>query len=438
MSPNTIQFRRLFQRYIKYWMIFPVAFGLQSLLLLRTWLKSSPPPINGVSVMFQYGGWLTTQGAIPYYHFLEINPPLVYITTSILSFISLGETHTLHVLSVIIMFGSVIVISYTISSIVYINSKSHIAGFISGLSVYTFPAFYNSPMNGFRPATIGITVGLLGLYFVFKNKYVIAGIFAAASAGYWQLAIVFPGLVLFLTLTHNRGELKRTLLGMVCITLISVLPFIIFGVFDDVLLSVVYMPLAMGDEIALASNKPIQMRPFFFFWNLGYASLIVVIGLVYSIKRFSNLNQRWFTIGVGWLLIQVFILVYENWTDLQIIFVFAIIGFGYFVAHRSNQQQKIALVMVIIIIGLNVIWVGGITTINVDGTSVPPTKSDVAQKLNSIDDGGGSGGPSDRLSSSRSVYWNEELPQSCQDPDFVYQNAPINASGCGDYPLSDG
>ena len=125
--------------------------------------SGSQPPMSRDSALFEYIGWLITQGGIPYYTALDIKTPLSYYFSSGLWVVAGGNPLWQHRLAVFVMVAAQIGLSLAIAYLVYDTTNSAVGAAVSGLAIYTLPAMYIGGARGLRPKTLMALAGVVAL-----------------------------------------------------------------------------------------------------------------------------------------------------------------------------------------------------------------------------------------------------------------------------------
>lgn len=400
----------------RHWFLALVGLTLlvQGLSVWRAFSRPGRPALNVDSAFFQHAGWYVTQGAVPYADIWDIKPPLTIETTAVLSVLAGGAPFTHHLLSVAVTGGAAVGCSLLVGVLAYHLTEDAWASLGAGLVLLTVPGFYYLSANGFRPKYLTLCLGLAALALQLRDHPLLAGIAAAASAGYWQYGAIFALLVLGLAFERrDRATPAYALVGMAAVTMLVVLPVTVRGATVPMLVEVLYVPLTTRDAQTLLQ----RLGKLLFY--LAYALVPAVLGAYGLATNRDRLPERWWVyVGVGWGALQV-LLDLDSAPDLYLLVVFLALGVALFVADADSRTRQRLIAGLLGIALLNTLWVGGIvqnpTGQGTGATDATDTESgfDIGRLAESVDVSRPGNPPRHGIPPVRTLYWNNRVPPSC-------------------------
>ena len=418
-----------------HWLKILVAFSfiLQLGMIIRGFLKPGRPPL-GMGGLFQWGGWYWTQGGVPYYHFWDAKPPLIFETAAILSSVSGGNMYILHVLSVSVTSAAMVGTSIIIGLLAFQQTENELAGLTSGISIFMLPPYYLLSAQNLRPETMGVFFGLLSIYMYNQRNSILSGAFAAIGAGFWQLAIIFPAILLYRARDQDFNFIKKVFVSMGAVTLITLAPFIYEGVMHPLVMSTIVWPVTT--DVGTSGNIPLFLYPLRLLINMGYATPLFVICVVAPIAlRYNSVSDvTWVGVATG-LGVCLVMFTFENASDLYPLFAVSCITVGILYDQTQDRFNQIFISGVALLVALNMIWYGGTGIIPgvSSNDSLIPTQEDslkfaMSQSDNKI-------GSNSSPTYSHGYYWNKRMPGDCSDMPFGFHPTPeIDPPGCHELP----
>lgn len=291
-------------------------------------LSSDRPPLNVDGAVFEHSGWYITTGANPYIDVWDPKPPLVPETNTLFAYLSGGDMVLLHALAVLTTVLASIGTLYLTGLLTYRLTQNPTASLAAGCTPLLLEGYYALPAFGFRPKYVALFAGLLAIYLALDSRWLLAGAFSAASAGYWQFGAIFAAIVLGLAVQTQTGPLPRrsarVLAGMGGLTVVVLLPIVYWDALVPMFAEVVLAPIYTPD-----SGSPIR--------SLGRAALslefmllpVTLGGIGVLLRARDDLSGSWWVLAGGsWALLQVMFLDYDSYPDLYLGLVFASIGVG--------------------------------------------------------------------------------------------------------------
>ncbi|WP_276299028.1 DolP-mannose mannosyltransferase [Halorussus lipolyticus] len=397
-----------------------VPFVVASLLQLRATLPvltARRPPLGVDAWVFEYAGLISLQGSLPYVHIWDVKPPLTYATASGLAALAGGDPLVTHQLNVLVMGGLLVGVVTLASLLTYELTDDRTAGVVSGLAVPTFSLFYTFPAYGLRPKMYVMFFGLLGVYLCYRRRPFWSGLSAAAAAGYWQLGIVFPLLVVGLTVQHSRQrDLGRVVAGMVTVTALAVAPYVLAGEVTALLNQVVFAQL-FASESGTVLHRTLRARNM-----LGRASLFGALGCLGVVWAALRSRETWWVAaGTGLYLVQILELDLDGPPDLLPLYLFLAVGVGLLVSQASETDfgydgvpAVIAGVVVVAAVGLILGDLWALRGVEIVQYSAPQDLSD--------------------------LYWQAEIAESCHlrmshtEEVYLETIGAERSSACGQTP----
>lgn len=355
--------------------------------LFQTFWLHDPSKIHRDSKLFYHVGYLITTGHVPYVDVWEVKPPLTYETAAFISILGGGDPGQTHIIGVILTGIMVVGISIILYMIISTQFNNKWAGVLSGAVWLSLPAVHYFPALGFRVKYFALLFGLIGLYLALNNRPILSGITAAFGAAYWQFAIVFCVLTLWIFLIGSNNDKNRhewrgfryssligVLAGFLFAFIIVVGPIALAGGFYPMISEVIISGLIAGENA-----NPIR-RLGLGLLKLKSASPLVILGVV-SFVRLSKSDIRheiWITIGGILFAIQIFFLDFDGSPDLLGGYVFVALGIGALYAVSEGKRKDGIKIIVTICLLTSMIFMGGTGTIVRPIYEDRPSESDQA------------------------------------------------------------
>lgn len=223
-----------------------VALGVQGSALARVLPGEGPPPL-GDSIIFEYYGWRMARGAELYVDLWEVKPPTSFQTTALLAPLAGGDPHLYHSLVVAAtgaaLLGSVVLVGLLAVEV----TGRRWAGFLAGVATFAHPVVFVRATYGFKAKYFVVLAGLLAVYLLVRDRPFAGGVAAALATGYWQLAIVFPLVVLGMGLQRGgRRGLARVVGGGAAGSALTLAPVVLAGNLVPMLSQAVLAPALVG------------------------------------------------------------------------------------------------------------------------------------------------------------------------------------------------
>jgi hypothetical protein len=269
-----------------------------------------------------HGGWYMLNGGVPYVNIWDVKPPLAFEIPAILWMFSFGEPAVMYAFSVIITGVATCGIVLLVCILVEELTGDGWAGLIAGISTFAFPFLFYYPVKGFRPKSLVFLFGLLGLVLAIRDRPFMAGAIAAASAGLWQMAAIFPLLAIGIIIRRD-SSIRRLLAGEFVAMLVVTLPIVALGGGQEMLVETVLIPLTSTEGSSLGF---VAIKTVFLVAAAVPVLLAGFVGIIIATKR-DPADQWWLAVGGGWFIIQVTVDL-DYFPDLFGLYLFAAIGTG--------------------------------------------------------------------------------------------------------------
>ena len=428
-----------------------VAFGSSA---ARAFLAPGRPSVNIDAALFQHAGWYVTQGAVPYVDIWDIKPPLLIELTTVLAVFSGGNMYILHVLSVFVTASAGIGSIYLIGTLVYELTDDELAGLVAGGTMLSLAGFHWLAATGIRPKYFSVFFGVAGIVFQLRGRSLYSGGAAALSAGFMQHAIVFAVLVLGLAVqSRSRRQVRDVVVGMGVVTMIAVLPIVLLGATEAMLVEVVVIPLQTSQSVGAVEVLRRLAKGLFI---VGYAAIPVLIGS-YGAVRYSLENRTqwgWITTGTVAYALQVLFVDFDGYPDLFFGLVFVAIGVGLIVNATGKRRATLVSAVVAVVVVISVVSFGGAGVVSTPvqdepgGTLIYGSVQTV-DRLLGIDDPEPSGNITAQQleamaygsSEMERIYWTKVRPESCHyrlsgnEVQWIERtNASFDDKKCGQSP----
>jgi hypothetical protein len=425
----------------RYW---PLVLGglalLVQVLSVARALSTAPPTTNIDAVFFEHAGWYVTQGAIPYIDIWDIKPPLAIETTTVLAVLA-GGPLALHLSSVALTAGTAVGCSLLVGVLAHRLTGDGYAALLSGCTLLAMPAFFRLSANGFRPKYLTLFFGLGALVLALRDRPLLAGIAAAASAGYWQYGAIFAALVVGIAVQHHGWRaLARPLIGMALTTAVVSLPIVLSGALVPMLVEVVYVPLTTQ------AAQPVLQRLGKLLLYLAYALVPVVVGLYgLAVERQQFRRHWWVYAGAAWGGVQI-LFDLDSAPDLYLLVTFLALGVALAVTRARPAPRRWLGMAFAAVVLVNALWVGGFVANPVENAN--STDGGAAGALRTVSESVDVSRPGTPrrygISGVRTLYWNERTPSSCHyrlsetERDWLAKTGrPHHESRCGAFADSN-
>lgn len=253
----------------------------------------SPPPISVDAALFEHAGWYLHEGATIYVDIWDLKPPLAYELPWLFATLTGGSPLGIHALSVLVTTLAGVGFALVLAELVHRATGDAEAALLAGLVALTLPGLVLTPALGFRPKLIAIALGL-GALLIRETHPAWAGAAVAASAGLWQMAVVFPGIVFAASVVDRwREGLLRHAVGAAGVTALVLLPVVLQGATVAMLVEAVLVPLMTPEPLhpLLRGGRAIL--------ETRWALPILVVGAAGLLAAMPRWRDRWPLLAIG-------------------------------------------------------------------------------------------------------------------------------------------
>ncbi|MFB6354307.1 MAG: DolP-mannose mannosyltransferase [Halobacteriales archaeon] len=338
--PRPVALARRARAYWYVWLVL-AATAVQTVALWRVLGPLPPgayPPLKD-SVIFEYIGWYLADGGRLYVDVWEIKPPLPFELTAVLALLADGAVRRYHVFVLAVTSAAAVGCTLAVGLLTHELTGDEAASVAAGLAMFALPAFHWRAAFGFKAKYFVLLFGLLAVYLALRDRPFLAGAAAAASTGFWQLGLVFPGLALGLAFQQRgwRG-VGRTAVGGGLVTAVVLAPVVWWGAVDAMLAEVVVTPLLVtNDGGTVLSQARLAVRLF------GRTLPLVLLGAGGLLAGVGRAPRRrwWAAVGAGWFALQVLVLDLDLYPDLLPAFAFAALGLGFVLGDPDHRPVAV-------------------------------------------------------------------------------------------------
>ncbi|MFB6173892.1 MAG: hypothetical protein ABEI39_04540, partial [Halobacteriales archaeon] len=183
-----------------------------------------------------------------------------------------------------------------------------------------------------------------------------AGVSAGASVGFWQLAAVFPVLVLGIALAAgDRRDGYRVALGTVGAAAAMVAPVVlVWDALGAMVTETVLVPLVVTETGSIVDRIRLGVR------LLGFSLPVVALG-AYGVVRAATGEYRapawWVPVGALWFGAQILLFDLDSSPDLFAAYPFVALGLG--LLATTERSGRVLLVTIVAVAAVNVTMLGG-------------------------------------------------------------------------------
>lgn len=313
------------------------------------------PPLRD-SVIFQYLGWYLTQGGRLYVDLWELKPPLPYELTAVVSLLAGGDPLIAHWLNVLLTSAAAVGVALAAGLLVVDLTGDDAAAIAAGAMLYVVPAYHWRAAFGFKVKYFVALFALLAVYLARQDRPGAAGALAGAAAGFWQLAITVPAIVVGLAYERaGRRGVRRVATGALSVLVVGVLPVAYWGALEAMVTETLLVPLLLVGR-GLSAASPVRLAVA----SLGAATPVVLLGaLGVAVAAWRRPRETWWlAAGAGWFAVQAFLIDLDGPPDLFPLLGFLAVGLGLLVGFESGRQRPAALLVAALAV-TSVLTLGG-------------------------------------------------------------------------------
>lgn len=329
--------------------------------------------IGSDSSLFAYmGDAFVTAGKVPYADVWDIKPPLAYLVPIGVSTVTGGDPISTYAVLVGLSILLWIALGWIVIRFAGEITGSTTAMYASALMFSLWPAFAAFPYRGFRPKIAVLLFGLLGVWFALKSRPLLAGAAATIAPGFWQFAAIFPILALALVYHRDGPRAAATAaLSAGAVTGLVILPFVLWGATDAMLVQTIIVPLAASEHTSLLERIH-TIRVVY-----QFVGIIAAAGGIGALLTFTRRRHRWLAVAGIYFGLQWFFDL-DHTGDLIPFYVIATLGIAVVVDELSarNQRRVIAVICVLVVPELALALAdGAIHTVTSPGDVAPVTQA---------------------------------------------------------------
>jgi len=228
--------------------------------------------------------------------------------------------------------------------IIHDFTGSKLAAAAAALTMVAFYGFPRLATLGFNTKNVVVFLGVLSLYLQLKRRPALSGVFGALSVGYWNVSIVFPALALMLAFEKGGWKAgKRTLAGGLITAGVILVPVLLWGTFEAMIVEVIIAPLLLPEVAELRQHV---MK---FVTALGPLIWVVVPSvIVFLIISVRNLRAYWWILaGIILFSLHIFFYDFDSYPDMFTWMVFAALATGIVTGIFPKLLMRSALVLLL-------------------------------------------------------------------------------------------
>lgn len=298
------------------------------------------------SALFLLGGWSVAGGGIPYVDFWDINPPLPFFVTAIISvpvqWLPIqNEMQTLFYLSNVVGASVIISTSLLTGQIAYCIFNDGLASFIAGLSIYLLPRVYILPATGIRPRYFLLLFGMASLYSYLREQPWLTGLFAALACTAHQAGLLYLLLAIGITGYRDGAAAVWKVIGMVgAVVTVLLATFWYWGAASSMILQTVFVPF-ISDTYSLSWAYRLILT----LETLGYSLVLLPVAILgwKKLAAPTDFTTIWIPAGAG-LFAGYNIFLDTGGPDVWMFIIFFALGIATIAARGSSELGFLILV----------------------------------------------------------------------------------------------
>lgn len=250
-----------------------------------------PPLTNGDQVFFlRVGEAWVDHGVTPYVEAWDIKPPLIHEVSALAAAVTASTRQQYRLLVVITAVAAASVPAVT-TALVYRETASRLASLTAAAVSLSLPTYWLFAAGSLRPKYGAAACGVAAIYALRRNWDGTAAAFGVLAAGWWQVAAIFPAIVLVRVVEHRREHLRRVLAVGLAVTAAVVAPIVLAGGLVPMLNQVVIAPFAVPESQSFMQDFSYAFRV------LPYAAVLILFGL-YAGPRALLADREWWPLVV--------------------------------------------------------------------------------------------------------------------------------------------
>jgi len=326
---------------------------------LSAWRVLSLPgyPHLRDSRIFEYVGWQVARGTTLYVETFEVKPPLSFETTAALSLLAGDDQLLYHHLNVAATCLAAVCVVVLVGELAHDATGEPAAAVAAGLSPYVLPQFALRSGFGFKAKYFVLATGLLAVWLARRERDGLAGAAAAASVGYWQVAVVFPVVVLAFAARRGRRAVGWVVAGGAVVSALVLAPVLLAGVDGVVAMlnqTVLVTTHAADDGSVL--DRAVRV-PGMLWWGRGLFA-VGALGLALAATR--DRDRAWWAAVCGaWFLAVAVAVDLDAAPDLFPSLAFLGVGVALVAARVGPAGRGVVLAVAAAVVVLNVAFLGG-------------------------------------------------------------------------------
>lgn len=367
--------------------------------LLNSLGPGTRPPLRD-SIIFEYIGWYLTVGGRLYLDVWEIKPPLAFEIPALVTILAGGNVVLAHWLSVAVTVAFAIGGAVLVGALVVELTGDRSAAVLGGIALYTFPVYAWRTAFGFKVKYVVIFAGLLAIWLVLRDRFLVAGVSAGAAVGVWQLAVIFPALTVGLAMQRGgTTAVRRGIIGLAGSSAVILAPVVLWGAVPAMVVETVFTPLLVTEGGTMLSRLHLAAR---MFGPVVPLVLLGAVGLVSMTVRSRRHDGWWAPVLGAWFTVQILALDLDYYPDL--IPFYAVVALGLGLLAGTDRIGTVPLGVVVAALTLSaVVTLGGFTA----GPAL--AQPEPVQAPGDVD-----ASPPYSSEERRALFWQTRTPETCR------------------------
>jgi hypothetical protein len=200
-----------------------------------------------------------------------------------------------------------------------------------------------------------LALGFLSIELIHRRRPFWAGVCSAAATGYFLMGLIFPLSLLLIWARREPTHLWwKPVVGMASITLLVLLPIVLWGAFAPMLVEVLLVPLLMGENLSLSARLARILE------HVRYVVLLVPLGaagLIHNLRK-RGPNSLWPLLGGAWFAIQVLCLDFDSFPDFFGALAYISLGVAFLVSEGGAWLRRGILTLTLALVIISPTWLG--------------------------------------------------------------------------------